>query len=335
MSHRAYIEHNRRDIPLKAPVGSLCWRDDVLIDWVGGNRVFDLAGGVTEGRVSWGYRFDAVVGSPSGRFAALYERYGTKAIILDSGKFLRELNRSFYCADDYEYPLAFFWGSDGRELLAHCPEEYNRLEIEEVATGQRLTGGVARKPDDFFHSRLAVSPDGGRLLSAGWMWHPFNSISIWTIAEALADGSKLDTLFTPVGIASEVDDACFLDADRLLLSSNPEAGEASVEGRALFRPGNLGVFNLKSAEFETVAQVDEPVGTMMWLDEHRVVGFYENPKVFDVRTGKVIFRWPDIATSKQLGSINSQLPSISAIAVDRNKKRFAVGSAERISVVEF
>ena len=52
-------------------------------------------------------------------------------------------------------------------MQVHCPREYNRLEVEVAATGERLTPEVDRRPQDFFHSRLAVSPDGLRLLSAG------------------------------------------------------------------------------------------------------------------------------------------------------------------------
>jgi hypothetical protein len=32
--------------------------------------------------------------------------------------------------------------------------------------------GRDRDPGDFFHSRLAASPDGSFLLSTGWVWHP-------------------------------------------------------------------------------------------------------------------------------------------------------------------
>jgi hypothetical protein len=46
--------------------------------------------------VRYGYRFDAATASPDGRFAVIYERLGTKGLLLDDGQIVRELDRSFY-----------------------------------------------------------------------------------------------------------------------------------------------------------------------------------------------------------------------------------------------
>lgn len=167
------MEYRKFEIAVKAPVRSLCWNGDSLIDWAGGNRIFELDGKVSHPSVSWAYRFDAAVQSPSGHVAVIYERLGTKAILLDRGKCIRELNRSFYHAHVYEYPIVLFEHPDGRELIAHCPEDYNQLEIEEVATGKRLTESSSRKPADFFHSRLQVSLDQTRLLTRRLDMAPF------------------------------------------------------------------------------------------------------------------------------------------------------------------
>ncbi len=64
---------------------------------------------------------------------------------------------------------------------------YNRLEIEDARTGEPLTAGPEREPDDFFHSRLAVSPSGRYLLSAGWVWHPWGCLVVFDLRQALAD----------------------------------------------------------------------------------------------------------------------------------------------------
>jgi len=53
-------------------------------------------------------------------------RAGTKALLLEpGGKFIREVNRSYYHAEAYRYPLALFTLPDGRTGLVHCLEEYN------------------------------------------------------------------------------------------------------------------------------------------------------------------------------------------------------------------
>lgn len=63
-------------------------------------------------------------------------------------------------SEAYRYPVALFTLPDGRTGIAHCPERYNRLEIEDAITGERLTASGQREPRDVFHSRLAVSGDG-------------------------------------------------------------------------------------------------------------------------------------------------------------------------------
>jgi hypothetical protein len=329
------MEYRRLEIPIQAPVKSLCWYGESLIDWGGGNRVYALDGKASYPNVNWSYRFDAAVQSPSGRYAAIYERLGTKAVLLDRGKFLRELNRSFYHAGVYEYPIVLFEQPDGRELIAHCPDQYHQLEIDEVATGKRLTGSLNRKPADFFHSRLAVSPDQSRLLSAGWIWHPFDSASTWSIAEALADGRTLDVPGSPGTESSvEINGAIFVDANRVLVSSNPDADDLADEENSSLRPGHLAIFNLESKNFEIITKTEQPIGTMLWLGDGRIISFYETPKVIDVDTGRVICRWPDIATGKQSSSIIHHVDRIPALALDSAHKRFAVASNDRITVVQ-
>ena len=94
-----------------------------------------------------------------------------QALLLHDGELIRELNRSHQQAGAYDYPIALGALPDGRQILVHCPDAYNVLQIEDAATGERLTAGP-REPRDVFHSRLAISPDGQHLLSAGWYWQP-------------------------------------------------------------------------------------------------------------------------------------------------------------------
>lgn len=330
------MKHQRIEIPLKTPIQSLCWNSDSLIDWAAGNRIIHLNGKVEDPHVNWAYRFDAAVTSPSGRYAVIYERLGTKGLILDRGNLLREINRSFYCADVYEYPIVLFQHPDGRELIAHCPEEYNQVEIEETATGKRLTNVPDRKPEDFFHSRLAVSPGSTRLLSAGWVWHPFNSACIWNIAEGLKDSKTLDIAREPLQTTrTEISSAAFVDDDRILINSSTDADHFGDKGDSPFLPGCLGLFNLASNAFEALVKTEENVGSMMWLGDHHVIGLYETPKLFDLRTGRVIFRWPDIPTGTQNSSIIHHVPPLPPIAADPAGKRFAVALKDCIVVIQF
>ena len=114
-------------------VKSLCWLDRRLVDWVGGGRVYSLDAGVQRTKHGdFAYRFDSALISPSCRFAVIYERLGTKGVLLEHGQIVREINRPYYYAHAYEYPVAFVRLGDGRELLAHCPDRYHRIDMEDI-----------------------------------------------------------------------------------------------------------------------------------------------------------------------------------------------------------
>lgn len=49
-----------------------------------------------------GYPLDRAVVSPPGRFQVTYSERGTKAVVLADGRIVRELNRSFGHATDYD-----------------------------------------------------------------------------------------------------------------------------------------------------------------------------------------------------------------------------------------
>src|SRR5689334_18040867 len=90
------------------PVRSLCWQGDSLVDWVSGGILYHLDGQNQGSSYYYSYRFDKAVSLAESSFAAIFEEYGTKGLILREGRIVRELNRSFYHANSYEYPIALF-----------------------------------------------------------------------------------------------------------------------------------------------------------------------------------------------------------------------------------
>ncbi len=244
-------------------VRSLCWRGDQLVDWVGGGRAFASDGTEQRRKVNYAYRFDAATASPDGRFVVIYERLGTKGLLLHDGRVVRELDRSFYHASAYEYPVALFNDPDGRVLLAHCPGNYCRLELEEAETGRPLTASPDRKPSDFFHSRLAASPSGKRLLSAGWLWHPFDGVAWFDIAQALVDPCHLDGFHhlpssSNPGLAEE-SSACWLDDDCIVVAASAEPEQNSVVGDAgpRLRPRGLAVCDVTKRTCLQTSQLEQ------------------------------------------------------------------------------
>src|SRR3954468_8980867 len=101
-------EKERLVMALEHPVRSLCWDGETLVDWVDGGTRYSLSGKQTKARVYFAYRFDRAVLSPNREFAVLYEVLGTKGLIVHGNDEPREINRSYYHATAYEYPIALF-----------------------------------------------------------------------------------------------------------------------------------------------------------------------------------------------------------------------------------
>jgi hypothetical protein len=101
------VESEETVIPAKG-VRSLVWSGNSLVDWVSGGVRYELDGTRESARRSIGYRFDAALVSRSGAHVAIYERLGTKGLLVSAADctLLRELNRSYYFADAYEFPTA-------------------------------------------------------------------------------------------------------------------------------------------------------------------------------------------------------------------------------------
>jgi hypothetical protein len=239
-------------LPAQNGVRSLAWADDALIDWCAGGAMYLLDGTSCDRAVNYAFPFDAVTTSRDGLYAVIYQRLGTKGLVLRQGKVLREINRSFYHASVYEYPVIFAKLPDGREALVHCPERYNELRIEDAETGVELTPPASRKPADFFQSRLSTSGNGRWLASAGWIWHPFESVAVFDLHTAINNAAVLDPLSTILNRAVEIHSASFLNDEQLLLWSAADAEDFRDdedrldEPQPAMNPGSIGIYDLNT-----------------------------------------------------------------------------------------
>ncbi|OLR95086.1 hypothetical protein [Actinokineospora bangkokensis] len=277
-----------------------------------------------------------MVVSPCGEVTALVASTGTKALILDSdGQVIREVDRSYYCAHAYRYPLALFTLLDGRTGLAHCPDSYDRLEVEVALTGERLTTDVDREPQDFFHSRLAVSPDGRYLLSAGWVWHPYGCVAVYDLHRTLAGSTALNPAGTPVDpgplVQAEVSGACFLDQD-VVLSTSAEPNDP--EGPEELVPDTLARWSTTTGTFLWRRQLDTTAGDLIPIAGD-VLALHGHPRLFDGETGSLIAEWPEIDTGHSDGPLVGGDPfsGPARVAVDQTGPRFAVTDGDQVKVV--
>lgn len=315
-------------------VRSLVWEGATLVDWAGGNRRFELDGEARSRSITFGHRFDVACVSASGKYVVLYVRQGTKGLVLKEGQLIREINRSYYYAEVYEYPVCFAQRQNGQEVLIHCPDQYNQLEIEDVESGERLTKATDRKPIDFFHSRLSVDPTSTYLLSAGWIWHPLDFIALFDLEACLYDPRLLDKNELVPPAAVEISSAAFVGANRLVFNTSDESFMDDDYAEDEIEPNHVGIWDIPTTSLIRKAPVKELLGTLLPIGENYVVGFYQHPKIVKVATGEVIAELPGLATGKQDSSIIHHIDAVPPLAIDPLHQRFAVANDKEIVVVE-
>ncbi len=327
-------EIHRQDIDISrlGPVRSLAWDGDELCDLAAGDARYRLDGTAERGKFYWGYGFDVTVIGPD-EINAVAKRRGTKAIVSTGWRKNRQVNRDFYYADTYDYPITLFRGPDGRPLLAHCPTSYTHLQIDDARTGKRLTAR-RRTRKDYFHSRLSGSPSGRYLASAGWVWHPFEAIQVFDVAAALMDPKPLDGRGIELGsgIDGDVAGYAWTADDHLVVSTSDEEPLGNDEGGAMLGDSAIGCLDVAAGTWCYRTKLERAAGEVLDLGDHRhVVAFDGCPRLIDTRTGKTLRAWEDLPTGHRASCIDDR--DRRPLAIDHGRRRFAVASDERVTMV--
>jgi hypothetical protein len=235
----------------------------------------------------------------------------------------------------YEYPVVSFSLEGGREVLAHCPDDYRRLEIEDLTSGERLTHSDKRRPADFFHSRLAASPSGRHLVSAGWIWHPIDAVRVYDVATAMTDPSHLDGAGLPLDAWADESSATFLDDRRLVVALDGiELDEDSVARSSA--PRDLRIFDLEAGAVLATIHPPQKIGSMMAIGEHHLLTFHEHPKLFHIPSNEVVYSWPEIRSGTQVSSILRDPDCVPpAMALDPVNRRCAIAGDSQIHILLF
>lgn len=301
---------------------------------MGGGAAVGLDGSATRRSVNWAYTFDRALASDDGQTTVLYTALGTKGLVVRGRTVIREINRSFYHADDYEYPVALGRLDDGVEVLIHCPDGYNQLAVESLADGGRLMSAT-KQAADLFQSRLQLSPDGRHLLSAGWFWHPYGVVTIYDLAHARADPAALDRVdkSRQPRVNAEVESACWLSSDQIAVSTNPDDEPPEESDPAELEPGELGVWSIANRQWIARSKPGGHTGTLHAIGG-LVLALYEHARLLDPATGGVIDEWPGLATGTQTSSILMNEQPLPPVAVDAANRRFAVASGNVATVIQ-
>ena len=322
-------EIRRIDFIQPGPVRSLAWVGDEVCDLAAGGTRFRLDGTLERATFFWGFDFDTAVSGPAG-IAAVLKRRGTKALVWSGPDQVRQLNRDYYFADAFDYPLALFTGPQGQPLLAHCPDSYRTLQLEEAGSGRRLTARRTKSPD-FFHSRLAASPSGHWLASAGWAWHPFETVLLFEVGPALADPRRLDRTVRPP-LEGEVAGIAWTVENHLLISSleEPTADDPAGGYQPIFK---IGCFDPDSGQWCYRTDLPKVAGELLDLGDHRhVVAFDGYPRLLDARSGLALRTWPELPTGARASCLFDR--DRQPLALDQGRARFAVANDSTVTIIE-
>jgi hypothetical protein len=322
-----------KTIKIEAPgISSLCWCGDELVDFVDGGVRYRLDGSKSARLFEARPDFDAAICSDDEKFVVLYQRRGEKGLIL-RGNASHPIKRDGYYSSVHDYPIAIWKWVDGRYVMAHCPESYNRLEIDYLDTGERITTRLNESPD-YFHSRLSISPDGRYLMSCGWFWGSYEWIQAYDLSHVSQDPEKLDQPISPVlhGISqhdAEIDNigaAVFMSPEHALIS-------AYVEGKN--RDSYQAIWNIRSNQVCSMQRINESANSIMPLNSNHSINFYETPYLVELSTGQIIFSWHELDAGKSNeAKVYRNLKGI-YIATDPKHSRFAVASNNELWVVMF
>lgn len=187
--------------------------------------------------------------SANGQFLAVVNDYGQRGRLFDlrRERMTLELNGGYYNPGTVPFSFCFL-ERRGRTLAIHRTD-WNRLDISDAETGERLTQrGPTRyhegepRPEhylDYFHGRLLLSPAGTRIADDGWVWHPVGIPETWEIGPWLEsnvweseDGPSKLTICARNYYWDHA--MCWLDNEQLAVGGLGEDDDDMVDGARVF-----------------------------------------------------------------------------------------------------
>jgi len=299
------------------------WLNGEIIDWVSAGEEYSLDGQKQQlAKYHYAFNGDGSITSPDGQYAFVYKRLGTKGLLLKNGEMLREINRTYYCAESYEYPAAFFvW--DDIIYLVHCPIDYCRLDFENVETGEIVTNIPGRDPSDVFHSRLSISPDGKYLMVCGWVWHPLERVELFDIAACLKNPRLLDDSSLYPDFGTEINSAIFIDSERILIAASDE-DPLNDETPPSLPKKHIAIWSFLSGDLSEPVKVNGDFGNLFAINEKLAWDMYKYPKIINIQTGEIESKIEDINSGLQNSAIFSDVAKSPQICFDRQSGQIAV-----------
>ena len=311
---------------------TICWVDNTIVDYASAGKKYTLDGQVKElYKYTFGFG-DTAITSSDGQYAFIYQKLGTKGLLLKNGDILREINRSYYCAEVYAYPAAFVT-IDNRTFLVHCPMKYCRLDFEDVETGQIVTDDQDRNPSDYFHSRLEISPNGKYLMSKGWFWHPWNDIRLFDIRKCFDSPEELDKSEIYPNVGTEICTASFIDENKVLIGSSDEE-EMNDELLENLPQKHIAIWDIELNQISKPIKIQSEFGNLFAINEKFAWDLFKFPKIIDLETGEIVDKDESLASGLQKSSIIHHIDKLPKVAFNRQTKQIAITKDENIEILE-
>jgi hypothetical protein len=130
-------------------------------------------------------------------YVCIVQKKGTDGIVinLSNAHYRKDLLRGDYCVNVSPFPIAFY-SDQGQTFLIHGTD-WNRLDITCLETDELLTNRLVDYDTDsnyfdYFHGSLYVSPDSKFFISSGWVWQPYEVITLYSIGDFLKNFELLN-----------------------------------------------------------------------------------------------------------------------------------------------
>lgn len=303
---------------------TIAWFKDSIVDWASGGQLYAPDGRKGQiGKYHHAFSFDASITSQNGQYAFIYKRLGTKGLLLKDGEVVREINRTYYCAESYEFPAAFI--TVGNETyLVHCPIDYCQLDFENVETGEIVSNIPERNPADVFHSRLSISQDNRYLMVCGWVWHPVDTVELFDIAACLKNPLLLDKSSLSPNFGTEINSASFIDSERILIASTDEE-PFDDEVLPLLPQKHLAIWNFIKNELSAPIKVKGEFGNLFAINERQAWDMFKFPKIINIQTGEIESKIEEINSGLQASSIMyDDIEKLPQICFNKQNSQIAV-----------
>ena len=300
------------------------WLNGNIIDWVSAGQQYSLDGQQKQiAKFHYAFSFDGSITSQDGQYSFIYKRLGTKGILLKNGEIVREINRTYYHAETYEFPAAFIT-FENKTYLVHCPIDYCQLDFENVETGEIVSNIQGRKPSDIFHSRLSISPDNKYLMVCGWAWHPVDTVELFDVSECFKNPLLLDKSSLFPNFGTEINSASFIDNERLLIGASDEE-PFDDEVPPTLPQRHIAIWNFIKNEISTPVKVDGEFGNLFAINDNQAWDMFKFPKIINIQTGVIESKFEDINSGLQISSIlYSDIEKYPQICFNRQTSQIAI-----------